>query len=418
MFNLFRKSQDSKKVSLPEREADGFVLLGDTINEQRRASKDKNSFPEAGPTYSQPVQVRCSVVSAGEDSILLDLLLSVCVFLNLEGDQLGELGLTIHVEDYIWLTGTSLEHLVQQTVEMAETEMLCDLGQVENYLLSTDAQSLMQDLPFDSKALFADQTDVRLHEMKDSCTTLQTWGLYVSPAKDKAKSLPAAQPERSRYEPPYKRPRDQKRRSRRQSCSVPQPGPSEGPSEGESGQGGSHSHSPDVGLPTLVRAPPAPLSGPSEDSIALPGPHFPGWRVPLPSQSGRTPPDSVDAPWLNEEENRCLEQSSSASSPHCISSLLAENTPFCPPDQPNTEKHSHLTVVSAEEGNETSQHLESNHFMSEFLNDVPFTLAPHVLAVQDISNGLPDQLLSYNISDNLSRFWYDFTLENSVLCDL
>ncbi|XP_039379036.1 UBAP1-MVB12-associated (UMA)-domain containing protein 1 isoform X5 [Mauremys reevesii] len=27
MFNLFRKSQDSKKVSLPEREADGFVLL-------------------------------------------------------------------------------------------------------------------------------------------------------------------------------------------------------------------------------------------------------------------------------------------------------------------------------------------------------------------------------------------------------
>ncbi|XP_032635988.1 UBAP1-MVB12-associated (UMA)-domain containing protein 1 isoform X2 [Chelonoidis abingdonii] len=77
---------------------------------------------------------------------------------------------------------------------------------------------------------------------------------------------------------------------------------------------------------------------------------------------------------------------------------------YSQPVQPNTEKHSHLTVVGAEEGNETSQHLESNHFMSEFLNDVPFTLAPHVLAVQDISNGLPDQLLSYNISDNLSRF--------------
>ncbi|XP_065443095.1 UBAP1-MVB12-associated (UMA)-domain containing protein 1 isoform X9 [Chrysemys picta bellii] len=27
MFNFFRKTQDSKKVSLPEREADGFVLL-------------------------------------------------------------------------------------------------------------------------------------------------------------------------------------------------------------------------------------------------------------------------------------------------------------------------------------------------------------------------------------------------------
>nr|XP_023957138.1 UBAP1-MVB12-associated (UMA)-domain containing protein 1 isoform X3 [Chrysemys picta bellii] len=91
---------------------------------------------------------------------------------------------------------------------------------------------------------------------------------------------------------------------------------------------------------------------------------------------------------------------------------------YSQPVQPNTEKHSHLTVVGAEEGNETSQHLESNHFMSEFLSDVPFTLAPHVLAVQDTSNGLPDQLLSDNINDNLSRFWYDFTLENSVLCDL
>ncbi|XP_074842310.1 UBAP1-MVB12-associated (UMA)-domain containing protein 1 isoform X2 [Carettochelys insculpta] len=84
----------------------------------------------------------------------------------------------------------------------------------------------------------------------------------------------------------------------------------------------------------------------------------------------------------------------------------------------NTGSHSHLTVVGAEEGNETNQHLESNNLMSEFLNDVPFTLAPHVLAVQDNSNGLPDQLLSYNINDNLARFWYDFTLENSVLCDL
>ncbi|XP_039379035.1 UBAP1-MVB12-associated (UMA)-domain containing protein 1 isoform X4 [Mauremys reevesii] len=71
MFNLFRKSQDSKKVSLPEREADGFVLLGDTINEQRRASKDKNSFPEAGPTYSQPVQTRIGLYTSLLGSILI-----------------------------------------------------------------------------------------------------------------------------------------------------------------------------------------------------------------------------------------------------------------------------------------------------------------------------------------------------------
>ncbi|XP_065443093.1 UBAP1-MVB12-associated (UMA)-domain containing protein 1 isoform X7 [Chrysemys picta bellii] len=31
MFNFFRKTQDSKKVSLPEREADGFVLLDASV---------------------------------------------------------------------------------------------------------------------------------------------------------------------------------------------------------------------------------------------------------------------------------------------------------------------------------------------------------------------------------------------------
>lgn len=28
MFSFFRKSQDSKKVTVPEREADGFVIVG------------------------------------------------------------------------------------------------------------------------------------------------------------------------------------------------------------------------------------------------------------------------------------------------------------------------------------------------------------------------------------------------------
>ncbi|XP_044533981.1 UBAP1-MVB12-associated (UMA)-domain containing protein 1 [Gracilinanus agilis] len=53
----------------------------------------------------------------------------------------------------------------------------------------------------------------------------------------------------------------------------------------------------------------------------------------------------------------------------------------------------------------------------ELLRDVPFTLAPHVLAVQGTLGDLPQQLLSSRVSDDLSRFWYDFTLENSVLCD-
>ncbi|XP_021241640.1 UBAP1-MVB12-associated (UMA)-domain containing protein 1 isoform X1 [Numida meleagris] len=87
------------------------------------------------------------------------------------------------------------------------------------------------------------------------------------------------------------------------------------------------------------------------------------------------------------------------------------------PPQINTGHQSELTVSRAEVGNERSQNLESSPFMSDLLNDVPFALAPHVLAVQSTHNDVPDRLLTYNINDNLSRFWYDFTLENSVLCD-
>ncbi|XP_055973958.1 UBAP1-MVB12-associated (UMA)-domain containing protein 1 [Sorex fumeus] len=73
--------------------------------------------------------------------------------------------------------------------------------------------------------------------------------------------------------------------------------------------------------------------------------------------------------------------------------------------------------ASPETENKAGQSLENNTSMTELLSDVPFTLAPHVLAVQDSISDLPDHLLSSNVSENLSRFWYDFTLENSVLFD-
>uniref|UniRef100_A0A5F7ZZV4 UBAP1-MVB12-associated (UMA) domain containing 1 n=1 Tax=Macaca mulatta TaxID=9544 RepID=A0A5F7ZZV4_MACMU len=50
MFHFFRKPPESKKPSVPETEADGFVLLGDTTNEQRMAARGKTSDVEA----SQP----------------------------------------------------------------------------------------------------------------------------------------------------------------------------------------------------------------------------------------------------------------------------------------------------------------------------------------------------------------------------
>nr|XP_021545209.1 UBAP1-MVB12-associated (UMA)-domain containing protein 1 [Neomonachus schauinslandi] len=82
------------------------------------------------------------------------------------------------------------------------------------------------------------------------------------------------------------------------------------------------------------------------------------------------------------------------------------------------ENSSSVTVASPEMENKAGQTLENNSLMAELLNDIPFTLAPHVLAVQGTISDLPDHLLSYDVSENLSRFWYDFTLENSVLCDL
>ncbi|XP_066096305.1 UBAP1-MVB12-associated (UMA)-domain containing protein 1 [Saccopteryx bilineata] len=82
------------------------------------------------------------------------------------------------------------------------------------------------------------------------------------------------------------------------------------------------------------------------------------------------------------------------------------------------ENSSSVTVAGPEVENKAGQTLESSSLMAELLSDVPFTLAPHVLAVQGSISDLPDHLLTYDVSENLSRFWYDFTLENSVLCDL
>uniref|UniRef100_UPI00398EA2A6 UBAP1-MVB12-associated (UMA)-domain containing protein 1 n=1 Tax=Pristiophorus japonicus TaxID=55135 RepID=UPI00398EA2A6 len=55
---------------------------------------------------------------------------------------------------------------------------------------------------------------------------------------------------------------------------------------------------------------------------------------------------------------------------------------------------------------------------AELLSDIPFTLAPHILAIQASFQDLPATLrLQKNMNENLASFWYDFTLENSVLCD-
>ncbi|XP_058260985.1 UBAP1-MVB12-associated (UMA)-domain containing protein 1 isoform X1 [Hemibagrus wyckioides] len=54
---------------------------------------------------------------------------------------------------------------------------------------------------------------------------------------------------------------------------------------------------------------------------------------------------------------------------------------------------------------------------TELLGDIPFTLAPHILAMHAGLPRLPDFNLPRDINENLANFCYDFTLENSVLCE-
>ncbi|KAJ7322349.1 hypothetical protein JRQ81_018636 [Phrynocephalus forsythii] len=110
---------------------------------------------------------------------------------------------------------------------------------------------------------------------------------------------------------------------------------------------------------------------------------------------------------VNEERNNSTDKTSL-----CMTGPKCEQT-----SQINSDSRSKFTEVGTEMGTEKNQNVESSSSMLEFLSDVPFTLAPHVLAIQETCNDLPRQLLSCDASDNLTRFWYDFTLENSVLCE-
>lgn len=62
-----------------------------------------------------------------------------------------------------------------------------------------------------------------------------------------------------------------------------------------------------------------------------------------------------------------------------------------------------------------SSAVEAASTLPDLLGDVPFTLAPHVQAMQAEFPLIPDVLLSRDMNYNLANFQYDFTLENSVL---
>ncbi|KAI7799270.1 UBAP1-MVB12-associated (UMA)-domain containing protein 1 [Triplophysa rosa] len=75
-----------------------------------------------------------------------------------------------------------------------------------------------------------------------------------------------------------------------------------------------------------------------------------------------------------------------------------------------------LQPTSAETSSET-HNVDVAPALPELLGDIPFTLAPHILAMQMGLPLVPDIILPHDINDKLANFGYDFTLENSVLCE-
>ncbi|KAM6152301.1 UBAP1-MVB12-associated (UMA)-domain containing protein 1 [Erethizon dorsatum] len=128
----------------------------------------------------------------------------------------------------------------------------------------------------------------------------------------------------------------------------------------------------------------------------------------------RKPPESKKPLVSEAEEDGFVLLGDKANEPGGKTSEVESSQPL----ETGRENSASVTVAGGPEAEHgAGQTLENSSLMAELLSDVPFTLAPHILAMQGTISDLPDHLLSYDVSENLSRFWYDFTLENSVLCD-
>ncbi|XP_061598059.1 UBAP1-MVB12-associated (UMA)-domain containing protein 1 [Cololabis saira] len=86
---------------------------------------------------------------------------------------------------------------------------------------------------------------------------------------------------------------------------------------------------------------------------------------------------------------------------HTGEKLPAPVRPVRPADEPPA-----VEAPSASSASSASQDL---------LSDIPFTLAPHVLAMHSGFPRVTDVLLSCNLNYSLGSYKYDFSLENSVL---
>ncbi|XP_058038180.1 UBAP1-MVB12-associated (UMA)-domain containing protein 1 isoform X3 [Ahaetulla prasina] len=96
---------------------------------------------------------------------------------------------------------------------------------------------------------------------------------------------------------------------------------------------------------------------------------------------------------INEERNNAENKP-----PLCVMGAQLD-----PTSQANLENQSKLTEADIELEAKKSQNMESSSVL-EFPSDVPFALAPHILAVQNTCNDFSRQLISCDLNDNLARF--------------
>ncbi|XP_037391097.1 UBAP1-MVB12-associated (UMA)-domain containing protein 1 [Pygocentrus nattereri] len=80
-----------------------------------------------------------------------------------------------------------------------------------------------------------------------------------------------------------------------------------------------------------------------------------------------------------------------------------------------TEAVQSTPVAPTAKSSTEPQSTEAAPALPELLGDIPFTLAPHILAMQAGLPLIPEFVLPRDINENLASFCYDFTLENSVL---
>lgn len=123
----------------------------------------------------------------------------------------------------------SATHTMVSAISMQRASWLLLSG------LSTEAQQLMQDLPFDGQALFAEQANSNLHGLKDSHTTLKTLRLYIpGPARRQFKpQQPQGQGSQARQDLPHKKARGYKHHPSHPPPPSAQPGSTQNKQEGQ-----------------------------------------------------------------------------------------------------------------------------------------------------------------------------------------